>query len=207
MRELLTAEASDEALVALIQQGGRDGRSESGAELFGQAYAALLERILPVIRARTGALYDHHCAGRAITREDLMQEGMLGFLRAVSAFQPGRGASFRTFAAVCVSNRVISALRRGRPGGRDFPQETALLESDSSPAAEAMDPQDVFSAMERTRRIMEAIQNDLTALERSVMEGYLAGERYGAIARRLDITPKAVDNALQRVRRKLREFL
>jgi len=61
--------------------------------------------------------------------------------------------------------------------------------------------------MERTRRIMEAIQNDLTALERGVMEGYLAGERYDAIARRLDVSSKAVDNALQRVRKKLREFL
>ena len=203
VRENLAAEASDEALVALIQQGVQ---SESGAEMFGQAYAALLKRMLPVIRARTGALYDNHCAGKAMTAEDLMQEGMLGFLRAVSAFRPERGASFRTFAAVCVSNRVVSALRRGQAGGREFPQEAALLESDSSAAA-AMDPQDVFSAMERARRIMEAIQNDLTALERGVMEGYLAGERYDAIARRLDVSSKAVDNALQRVRKKLREFL
>lgn len=189
---------SDEALVKILQRGGGD------SALFGQAYALLLERTLPVIRARVNALGD----ANAISREDLMQEGMLGFLRAVSAFRPGRGASFRTFASICVSNRVISALRRS--GAREYP-ETALLERGwpqaSEAMVEAMDPQDVFCAMERTRQIMEAIQKDLTELERGVMEGYLAGERYETIARRLDITQKAVDNALQRVRKKLRGFL
>ena len=193
---------SDEALVAVLQRGGDD------AAHFGQAYASLLERMLPVIRARVNALGAGDAAG--ISQEDLMQEGMLGFLRAVSAFRPGRGASFRTFASICVSNRIISALRRNGAHARP---EAALLENGSALASaamiasEAMDPQDVFCAMERTRQIMETMQNDLTALERAVMEGYLAGERYDAIARRLDITQKAVDNALQRVRRKLRGFL
>jgi len=208
VRDTIAAEApSDEALVAVLQRGGGDSKT------FGQAYAALLERMLPVICARVNALRGEGAASKGAPdiREDLMQEGMIGFLRAVSAYRPGLGASFRTFASICVSNRVISALRHGKCTAQEFSHELELLESDFAHASNAMmasmDPQDVFCAMEQTRLIMEAMQKDLTALERSVMEGYLAGERYDAIAQRLDISAKSVDNALQRVRKKLKGFL
>ena len=191
-------QCDDEALVAMIQRGG------TGAERFGQAYAALLERMLPVIRARVNAL-NKNAFGADKPAEDLMQEGMLGFLQAVSCYKPGRGASVRTFVSICVNNYVTSALRRY--GKRERATNVLLEESDLPPGAAATDPQDLFSAMETVRQIMEVIQTELTALERSVMEAYLAGEHYETIARRLHITIKAVDNALQRVRRKLKSFL
>jgi RNA polymerase sporulation-specific sigma factor len=96
---------------------------------------------------------------------------------------------------------VCSALRKSPQ------QELALAEDILPECAAAMDPQNIFCAMEQTRHMMEVIQKQLTALERSVMEYYLAGERYDTIARRLEVSSKAVDNALQRVRRKLRQFL
>jgi len=183
---------SDEALVAVIQRG--DG-SEDSAEAFG----LLLERTLPILHARVDSALAH--AGQG-SREDLLQEGKLAFLSAVSGFQPGRGASFRTYLAVCVSHRVASALRRS---ARAY--EEALPEEFLLPETRAMDPQDVFAAMEETRRIMEAMHSQLSRLERSVIEGYLAGESYEAIGRRLSVGPKTVDNALQRVRKKLRKYL
>jgi len=199
-------ERSDEALVTMIQRG-----EESAA-----AFAMLLERSQPVLHARAGAALRRQGRHGALTREDFLQEGMLGFLSAVSSYRPGKGASFRTYLSVCVNHRIISALRRvsvamdyaapsghcgyaapfGHVGYAELPQDIS-----------AMDPQDVFSAMEETRRMMEVIQTKLTALERGVMERYLAGERYGAIAEEMQQTPKAVDNALQRVRKKLRQFL
>jgi len=182
---------SDESLVGMIQ----------GGEGSAGAFAELLERSQPVLRARAEAALRRQGKGGALAREDFLQEGMLGFLSAVSSYRPGRGASFRTYLSVCVNHRIISALRRGARAA-DFPPPVDLPQDIS-----AMDPQDIFSAMEEARRVMEAIQTQLTALERGVMERYLAGERYEAIARGLDISPKAVDNALQRVRRKLRQFL
>jgi|GEM_PF-360543 len=191
-------QCDDEALVAMIQ------RDETGAERFGPAYAALLERMLPVIRARVNAL-NRTAFGTDKPAEDLMQEGMLGFMQAVSCYKPGLGASVRTFVSVCVNNYVTSALRRY--GKRERTAEVTLTESDLPPGAETTDPQDLYSAMETVRQIREVIRTELTALERSVMEAYLAGEHYDAIAVRLHITSKAVDNALQRVRKKLKGFL
>jgi len=190
--------SSDEALVGVIQRG--DG-SEDVAKGFGgsaEAFGLLLERTLPVIHARV----DFALKGHMGSREDLLQEGKLAFLSAVSSFQPGRGASFRTYVAVCVSHRVASALRRS---AKVF--EEALPEDFLIPGARSMDPQDIFAAMEETRRIMEAMHSQLSRLERSVIEGYLAGESYEAIGRRLAVGPKTVDNALQRVRKKLRKYL
>ena len=191
---------SDEALVTVIQRG--DGSGESA-----EAFGLLLERTLPVLHARVDFALSHAAggrshAGRLGSREDLLQEGKLAFLSAVSSFQPGRGASFRTYVSVCVSHRVASALRRS---ARAY--EEALPEDFLIPGARNMDPQDIFAAMEETRRIMEAMHSQLSRLERSVIEGYLAGEGYEAIARRLNVGPKTVDNALQRVRKKLRKFL
>ena len=189
---------SDEALVGVIQRGDGSGDAAKGFCGSAEAFGLLLERTLPVIHARV----DFALKGHMGSREDLLQEGKLAFLSAVSSFQPGRGASFRTYVAVCVSHRVTSALRRS---AKVF--EEALPEDFLIPGARNMDPQDIFAAMEETRRIMEAMHSQLSRLERSVIEGYLAGESYEAIGRRLNVGPKTVDNALQRVRKKLRKFL
>ena len=186
---------SDEALAAVIQRG-------DGSEVSAEAFGLLLERTLPVIYARVDYAIAHSDKGRRGSREDLVQEGKLAFLSAVSSFQPNRGASFRTYVSVCVGHRVASALRRS---ARAF--EEALPEDFLIPGARTMDPQDVFAAMEETRRIMEAMHSQLSRLEHSVIEGYLAGESYEAIAGRLNVGPKTVDNALQRVRKKLRKYL
>ena len=186
---------SDDALAAVIQRG--DGSGDSA-----EAFGLLLERTLPVIHARVDFALAHTDKGRVSAREDLLQEGRLAFFSAVSSFQPNRGASFRTYLAVCVSHRVASALRRSVKA-----YEEALPEDFLIPGARNMDPQDIFAAMEETRRIMEAMHSQLSRLERSVIEGYLAGQSYEAIARRLNVGPKTVDNALQRVRKKLRKFL
>jgi RNA polymerase sporulation-specific sigma factor len=189
------AASSDEALVGVIQRG--DGSGDSA-----EAFGLLLERTLPVIHARVNSAVSHADKGRLSSREDLLQEGKLAFLSAVSTYRPGKGASFRTYVSVCVNHRVVSALRRS---AKVF--EEALPEEFLIPGARAMDPQDIFAAMEETRRIMEAMHSQLSRLERSVTEGYLAGESYEALARRLNVGPKTVDNALQRVRKKLRKYL
>jgi RNA polymerase sporulation-specific sigma factor len=181
-------ECNDEALAALVC------RSERSAEAFG----VLLERTMPVICARVDALADG-CG--AAQREDLVQEGVLAFLSAISSYRPERGASFRTFASVCVKNWLISVLRRGAA------QEELLREDDLPANWAAADPQDIVCARETVRHMREVIREQLSPLERNVLEHYLAGERYDRIARALRTSSKTVDNALQRVRRKLCEFL
>jgi RNA polymerase sporulation-specific sigma factor len=185
----------DEALVDVIRRG--DGSGDSA-----EAFGLLLERTLPVLHARVDFALAYANRGYAGSREDLLQEGKLAFISAISGYRQGKGASFRTYVSVCVSHRVASALRRSARAYAEALPEDFLI-----PGARNMDPQDIFAAMEETRRIMEAMHSQLSRLERSVIEGYLAGEGYEAIARRLNVGPKTVDNALQRVRKKLRKFL
>lgn len=186
---------NDEALVRLVQAGGPGSEGAACVEAFG----LLLERMTPVISARVSIL-----AGSATpqAREDLMQEGVMGFLSAVSAYAPERGASFRTYASVCAGNRVVSALRRSGAAAREVP----LTESDLPVGIAMDDPQEIFFAMEETRRMAELIRDRLTDLERGVLEAFLAGERYEAIAKQMGIGAKTVDNALQRVRKKLQQL-
>jgi len=184
---------SDEALVEMFRRGDRR------AEVFG----LLLERALPVIHARADAAIRRAGPNCRIPRDDLLQEGTLGFLSAVTAYQAQRGASLRTFISVCVSNRLDSALRKGSK----LPSEEELLDTALPPGCESMDPQDVYAAMEDARRLQDVMQRQLTELERGVLEAWMDSERYEAIAKRLGVPVKTVDNALQRARRKLQRFL
>jgi len=188
------SERSDEELAGLFL------REEQSAAVFG----LLLERLAPVLHARTDAALRRAGANDAIARDDLLQEATLAFLSAVTAYQPGRGASLRTFVSVCVTNRLSAALRKqtGVPAEQELFDETAL-----PPGYESMDPQDLYAAMEDARRLQDTMQRQLTALERSVLEAHMAGERYEAIAKQLGCTTKAVDNALQRARKKLQRYL
>ena len=182
---------SDETLAGMFRRGDHSA----------QAFGLLLERVMPVIRARTQSALRR--SGGALSQDDLLQEGMLGFLSAVSAYREGRGASFRTFVSVCVSNRLSAALRKNAGA----PAQEELFEAALPPGYESMDPQDIYAAVEDARRMMEIMQRRLTQLERGVLERHMDGERYEAIARNLNLSPKAVDNALQRARKKLLRYL
>ena len=189
---MILSERSDEELAGLFLRG------EQSAEAFG----LLLERLQPVLHAKVDSARRRAGTNITIARDDLLQEAMLAFLSAVTAYQPGRGASLRTFVSVCVTNRLSAAMRRQA----GVPTEQELLESDLPPGYESMDPQDLYAAMEDARRLQNIMQRQLTALERGVLEAHMAGERYEAIAKCLGCTTKAVDNALQRARKKLQRY-
>jgi len=159
------------------------------------AMAELIRCIMPLARAKA-AVY----SGLRIGEEDLLQEGMLGFLNAVRSFEASREVSFRNYAAVCIQNRILSAVR-SQASGKHAALNTALPLTEILLAAD--DPQDIFSAREDAAALQDFLQQQLSDLERSVALLFLAGERYGQIAQTLGVSNKAVDNALQRVRKKL----
>ncbi len=136
-------------------------------------------------------------------QEDLIQEGMFGLLKAIRDFDPERGASFRTFADLCIRHRMISAVRAAAAGRHAALNTSVSLEDeegesasvDDSPEAKLIDREDV---RERFRRLHQ----ELTALERQVFPLYLQGLSYQEIAQKLSRSSKSVDNAVQRIRRK-----
>ena len=147
-------------------------------------------------------------------REDLLQEGMIGFFKAVRDYDSSKSASFRTFADVCVARQIYTAIRNATrdkhiPLNRyESLYKPAYDESDDHfidvlDADAALDPEELFLRQEYSDTIERAINESLTPLERSVLELYLSGMTYSEIANELGRGTKAVDNALQRIRRKL----
>ena len=138
--------------------------------------------------------------------EDLIQEGMLGLLAAIREFRPDRGARFATYAQVCVRRRIISAVRSAS-GGKHAPlNDYVSLELLSEEAGED-GPEDLIIRREAFHALEGDISESLTRLEKQVLARYLEGESYAEIAQAVGRSPKSVDNAVQRIRRKTAKVL
>lgn len=171
-----------------------------------KAEAALVARYFPLVRSRAAAFL---AAGES-GFEDLCQEGMIGLLAAVRAYD-GEKSSFPTFARLCI-DRMLYAVHRGDTRQKRIPSTRLSLldevgENDLSgklPASEAGDPESILIEREALERLKLRVQQSLTELESTVLSDYVGGRSYEEIAVRHGISTKAVDNALQRIRRKLR---
>lgn len=177
---------SNEELVALAQKGSFD------------VVSVLLERFSTLVRARVSAF-----AGYGAEPDDLVQEGMLGLLSAIYTYKDFGAASFKTYASVCINNKIFSFLKKTSRQRRlpildDVDLDDAII--DESP-----NPEDLVIAYEELAGLKAALISRLSQAEFSVITLFLAGYSYEEIAKRLGSTAKSVDNALQRVRRKLRE--
>jgi len=149
--------------------------------------------------------------------EDLIQEGMVGLLSAIRGYDAEKGASFRTYAEVCVRNRLRSAMKaaardKHAPLNTSVPLFDPRSDRGFDPfgyGAEAYgeDPEDVLIGREERQRRIEALRGQLSGFEKTVLEHYLTGLSYQEIAQRVGKSPKSVDNAVQRVRRKVAPFL
>ena len=134
-------------------------------------------------------------------RDDLQQEGLLGLLTATQTFRADGGASFSTYARTCARHRVISAVRRSR-----WREEVSLPEDEESAggfSAGQAGPEQTVLEKDEEQRLHQRLRQRLTPLEYEVLCEHLQGYSYKEIAARLQIACKSVDNALQRIRRKL----
>lgn len=136
--------------------------------------------------------------------EDLEQEGLVGLLSAVRTYQESGGASFRTYASVCIRRRMLSAVRRA--GAAKQIPSSELISMDEGGAsleepAVPTDPAVLLQQREDADRFQNRLKETLTQLEYQVLMLYLGAYSYEEIAQLLHSTSKAVDNALQRVRR------
>ena len=144
--------------------------------------------------------------------EDLLQEGMLGLLKAVREFDPEKDASFRTFAEICIRSRLYSALRAaGREKRKVLNQSVSLDTPDfdsnsytsgtSRPAQRNLE--DDLIDKEYTAALLSGVRKQLSEFEAKILEYYLNGYPCREIAVKVGRTPKSVDNAVQRIRRKV----
>ena len=157
-------------------------------------------------------------------RDDLIQEGMIGLFKAIRDYDTGRDASFFTFAELCISRQMYTAIQAaGRLKNAplnsyislyaDYSQkergesaeEVKLINGLIAPLE--MNPEELLIDRENVERIEQMIDRELSAFEKQVLELYLTGMSYGQIAKVLGRDDKSTDNALQRVKTKIRKAL
>ena len=149
----------------------------------------------------------HSVARRFCSEEDELcdftQEGLLGLLSACKTFKEENGASFKNYTALCIKRRLIS-LKRKQSSGASVPNSSMIsIEDVEIPDRDNPDPEELIVSRERLDEMLIQLKNSLSDMEVKVICLYLQGLTYDEIAKKAGLSKKSVDNALQRIKRKL----
>ena len=193
----------DAYLLALARQGSHD------------AYDRLVRRYASFVRLKASSYFLVGGDG-----EDLIQEGLVGLYKAIRDFRPDRESSFRNFAELCITRQIITAVKTATRnkhtplnGYVSFSATPAgSAESEPSldellPGSPVHDPVNQVISSEELRSLVTCLSTVLSDLESRVLSLYLDGHAYTAIGEQLGCDCKTVDNALQRVKRKVGSHL
>ena len=173
----------------------------------------LLEKYKPLVRQKTRKVFliDGD-------KDDLIQEGMIGLFKAVRDYQVGKDAAFRTFADLCISRQLYSAIKKSnRLKNQPLNSYVSIYSDEFSDADELAGDRTVISSGSDNIANPEAIMIDrenaidmqnkmfdkLSKMEREVLKRYLEGMTYQEIAADMEKSPKSIDNALQRIKGKI----
>ena len=193
----------DRFLIALAKNGDR------------RAHDQIVRRYYGFVRMKASSYFlvggDH---------DDLIQEGLVGLYKAVRDFRPDRESSFRNFAELCITRQIITAVKtstrnKHKPlNGYISFSRTAASASDNEPTLEeilpgpsTMDPATRAVSAEELGALVGCLSSKLSELESRALALYLDGHSYEDIGERVGCAPKAIDNALQRVKRKVQTHL
>lgn len=144
--------------------------------------------------------------------DDLIQEGMIGLFKAVRDYRPGHEASFQSFANMCIDRQMYSAIKSSNRQ-KHQPLNTYISLSSSETEENLRDscvehdnPESILIDRENVKALEKEMEKNLSALENKVLELYLDGNGYREIAEILGKSPKSIDNALHRIRRKIKKY-
>ncbi|MCR5654204.1 MAG: sigma-70 family RNA polymerase sigma factor [Lachnospiraceae bacterium] len=197
-------EMTDEELVLELQKCENE---EMVAEVFG--------RFKGLVRSRATSLYLE-----GGDRDDLIQEGMIGLFEAVKKYTPGKEAKFSTFATLCVNRKMWSAIEKHTGLKHSMLNEYVSLSREAYVHDDEgggitreeqienlrdINPEDQILSRERVNEIDWIIENKLSDMEKKAMKMFIRGLNYVEIAEILEVSPKTVDNALNRAKNKLKE--
>ena len=170
-------------------------RAKAGDE---RALAGIISRMMPQVRFGAYSL-----PAEGLDSEDLVQEGLIGLMHAIGTYVPEKGVKFETYGASCIQNAQISALRAARRKKHGpLNSSVPLSEEQTIPG-----PEEAAIQQEQLELWQARFRSQLSERERQVLTLVLKGDSYREIAEILGCTPKAVEGALARARRKLRSFL
>ena len=148
-------------------------------------------------------------------REDIIQEGMIGLYKAIRDYSPNGGSSFKSFADLCITRQIITAIKNATRQKHqplnsyvslnkpvfDEENENSLMETFLE--KQHLNPEEIMINRERFVFLEEKLSSSLSKYETEVLKGYLAGKSYLDIATKLNKPEKSIDNALQRIKKKI----
>ena len=180
---------SDEEIVLLAKRGDEKALSE------------VFERYKLVVRIKAKSNY---IAGG--DPDDTIQEGMIGLFQAVRDYDEGKGASFNTFAQLCIDRQIITAIKKAA-SKKNSPLNTSVPiqeaeDQDSTEHAES--PENILVDRENAETMEIQLRDSLSSFENRVFDILLKDRNYAEIAEILGVDKKSVDNAIQRIKRKMK---
>lgn len=152
-------------------------------------------------------------------REDIYQEGMIGLFKAIRDFKADKLSSFKAFAELCITRQIITAIKtasrqKHKPLNTYISINKPLYDEESEKTLEdtlilnkTYDPEEIVVSKEKLKILQDEMNESLSSLELEVLTYYLSGKSYHEIAIKLQRQAKSIDNALQRVKRKLEKCL
>lgn len=177
----------DNELIAIFRGGKDTNRGRN-------AVSALISRYVKLVKKKASLF----SCGSA-EADDLAQEGLLAFMRAVESFDESKGAKFSSFADVCITNGIKNAAAKLNSGGN--------VSDDLDSAEDMSTPENIWFEKQAVSDLYDEIAALLSKMEWEIFRLYLDGASYVEIAEKLGITEKSVDNAVFRMRKKLKKLL
>lgn len=152
-------------------------------------------------------------------KEDIIQEGLIGLYKAIRDYKEDKAVSFRAFADICITRQIITAVKAATrqkhiPLNSYISLNRSIYEDDAERQLmdvfliePQQDPEEMVIGQDSVKRLQSKIKKTLSALELKVFRSYLQGRSYEEIALHLDKGVKSVDNAMQRIKRKLEKCM
>ena len=181
-------ERSDIELIALFK-GGQD-----------EAFNELYERYKYMIKSCARSFF--LVGGDS---EDLMQEGVIGLLKAVNSYNGAN--AFSTYAYACIKNSLLSAVKKAQSFRNKPLNYSVSIYSNGLELTPTTDPEEEFIGKESADELIQKINQNLSSFEITVLKLYFEGLSYVEIATKLNKEAKSIDNALQRIKRKISKIL
>ena len=193
---------TDEELVVLSKSGNSDA-----TDILIEKYKSLVKS-----RSRTYFLI-------GADKEDIIQEGMIGLYKAIRDYDIDKPASFRGFAEICITRQIITAIKTAtrqkhlplntyislnQPA---YEEESERMMIDMLAEKESFNPEEIMISKERFSNMMDKMVEVLSKFELQVLNLFLSGKSYSEIAKKLSKTEKSIDNALQRIKKKVEKHL
>lgn len=153
-------------------------------------------------------------------REDIIQEGMIGLFKAVRDYRHDSTASFFSFADLCITRQMITAVKAAtrqkhmplntyvslnKPAFEEDSEKTSLM--DLMPSKRILDPEELIIGEESLHLIEDELEERLSGFEKEVLKLYIDGLGYVEIGEKMEKSAKSIDNALQRIKKKLEGIL